>query len=129
MTGETEKEATPNDRLRKEREKRGWSRDYVAGKIGGDPLSVGRWERGTTSPSPYYRQKLCELFRMNAEELGFFKESAKDNTELHTEREEAQATEADFVTEPGQSAARNSSRLVLGYRGLLGLIAVVGAVV
>lgn len=57
----------PNVRLRSEREKRGWSRDYVAENIGSDLRSVGRWERGTTSPTPYYRQALCELFGMNRE--------------------------------------------------------------
>lgn len=58
--------------LRRERELRGWSQFYVAEMIGADPKMVGRWERRTTSPSIYYRLKLCELFGKNAQELGFF---------------------------------------------------------
>src|SRR5437588_10956442 len=52
--------ALPNNRLRHEREQRGWTREYVAEQIGcPEPKTVGRWERGTTFPSPHYRQKLC----------------------------------------------------------------------
>jgi DNA-binding XRE family transcriptional regulator len=43
----------PNKRLRSERERRGWTRNYVADKIGSDTRTVGRWERGTTSPHVY----------------------------------------------------------------------------
>ncbi len=63
-------QTTPNALLRHAREQRGWSREYVAEKIGSDPKSLGRWERGVTFPQPYYRQKLCELFEKNAQELG-----------------------------------------------------------
>ena len=66
------------NRLRSERELRGWSREFVADKIGSDTRSVGRWERGATSPNPYYRQALCELFRMNAAELGLLKEDGQE---------------------------------------------------
>lgn len=69
------------ERLRCERERRGWSRDFVAQKVGSDVHTVGRWERGNTFPSPYYRQKLCELFEKNAEELGLIKESTDGSGE------------------------------------------------
>src|SRR6266705_5337820 len=103
MTEKTENEATkpmPNDRLRKESEKRGWSRDHVAEKIGGDPHGVGRWERGTTSPSPYYRQRLCELFKMDAEELGLFEAEQEQVTQPDEEmssREEAGSPPLSFM--------------------------------
>ena len=51
----------PNKRLRYERERRGWSQDKVAEKLGTDGRSVGRWERGVTNPTSYYQEKLCEL--------------------------------------------------------------------
>jgi hypothetical protein len=35
---------------------------------------VGRWERGESTPNPYYRTKLCVLFGKNAEELGFIEQ-------------------------------------------------------
>jgi transcriptional regulator with XRE-family HTH domain len=62
----------PNLRLRAEREQRKWSRSYMAEKLNlGDPKTIGRWERGTALPSPHFRRKLCELFALSAEELGF----------------------------------------------------------
>jgi transcriptional regulator with XRE-family HTH domain len=46
----------PNQRLKAERELRGWSQKFVAEQIGADHYYLSRWERGTASPSPYYRQ-------------------------------------------------------------------------
>jgi len=64
----------PNQRLREERELRGWSQKYVADQIGADHYYLSRWERGAAVPSPYYRQKLCELYGKNAKELGLLQE-------------------------------------------------------
>jgi transcriptional regulator with XRE-family HTH domain len=119
--------ACPNERLRSERAKRGWTRDYVAEQIGSDTQTIGRWERGYTSPSPYYRQRLCELFCMNAEELGFFKEEVKVSPELHPLPEGQPTDKTQSVTEhdiPYIPAMHNapSPQIVLGYRGLLGFI-------
>lgn len=61
---------THETRLRKEREKRGWARGYIAEQVGVDVATVGRWERGERLPYPHYRQKLCDLFAMDAYELG-----------------------------------------------------------
>ncbi len=65
-----EYQRAPNRRLKHERELRGWSQQYVATRINAERYYVSRWEIGTTSPSPDYRRKLCEVFGMNAEELG-----------------------------------------------------------
>ena len=64
-------ERIPNARLRRARELRGWSQRYVAEQISA-PSSyyVSRWERGVMLPSPHYREKLCRLFEMHADELG-----------------------------------------------------------
>jgi transcriptional regulator with XRE-family HTH domain len=64
----------PNQRLREERELRGWSQKYVTDQIGVDPYYLSRWERGTATPSPHYRQKLCALFGKNARELGLLQD-------------------------------------------------------
>ena len=48
----TSVQATPNQLLRREREWRGWSRQYVAEQIGSDFNMIGRWERGNIFPSP-----------------------------------------------------------------------------
>ncbi|MBV9712305.1 MAG: helix-turn-helix transcriptional regulator [Ktedonobacteraceae bacterium] len=60
----------PNRRLKQVRELRGWSQAKVAELIGTDATTVSRWERGLFLPTPYFREKLCELFNKNAEELG-----------------------------------------------------------
>src|SRR5579864_5135571 len=63
----------PNERLRRERQRRGWSREYVAEQIGvADPKTIGRWERGVAFPSSYFLQKLCTLFGMLAQDLGLY---------------------------------------------------------
>ena len=36
-----------NDQLKRERQRRGWSREYVAEQFGiADPKTIGRWEHG-----------------------------------------------------------------------------------
>jgi transcriptional regulator with XRE-family HTH domain len=67
---------TPNNRLRYEREIRGWSQSRVAEALGTNPDRISRWERGFCDISPYYREKLCELFGKNAVELGLLQEIA-----------------------------------------------------
>ena len=40
-----------NDQLKRERQRRGWSREYVAEQIGiADPKTIGRWECGGAFP-------------------------------------------------------------------------------
>ena len=61
----------PNEQLRNERQRRGWSRQYVAEQIGvADPKTIGRWERGVAFPSSYFLQRLCTLYGMFAQDLG-----------------------------------------------------------
>jgi transcriptional regulator with XRE-family HTH domain/energy-coupling factor transporter ATP-binding protein EcfA2 len=55
--------------LKQAREERGWSQKDVAEQIGTDPKTVSRWERGVAYPSPYFRQKLAELFQKSLREL------------------------------------------------------------
>src|SRR5206468_4393780 len=38
--------------------------------LGTTPLNISRWERGLTSPNPYFRHKLCALFGLSETELG-----------------------------------------------------------
>ncbi|GAC1356383.1 MAG: FxSxx-COOH system tetratricopeptide repeat protein [Ktedonobacteraceae bacterium] len=61
---------TPNHCLRYERERRCWSQQELADKLDCPPLTIGRWERGETKPSPHFRQKLCEVFEKSPHELG-----------------------------------------------------------
>lgn len=57
-------------KLRIERKVRGWSRKYVADKIGVSDYTVGQWERGKHMPYPEHIQRLCDLFGTNAGALG-----------------------------------------------------------
>lgn len=83
----------PNELLRKERHLRGWSLKDVADRIScPDVRLIRRWESGNVFPSPAYRQKLCQLFEKNTDELGLIrtrstrtKKPLKDNQaqEIH----------------------------------------------
>lgn len=65
----------PNELLRYEREKRGWSQSKVAELIGADTSMVSRWECGKRKPDHFYQEKLCNLFSKDAVELGFIASS------------------------------------------------------
>jgi len=60
-----------NGRLRHERELRGWSQKRVADALGTNKSMISRWEGGVMTPSPHFREQLCQLFGKTAEELGF----------------------------------------------------------
>ena len=61
----------PNNFLRYEREKRGWSQRRVAEQLETSEDMVSRWERGERKTSPFFQEKLCALFGKDAVELGF----------------------------------------------------------
>lgn len=68
-------QARPNDLLRRARQERGWSQRVVADRIGApQDTMITRWERGNAFPSPYYIERLCQLFGMTATELGLLPE-------------------------------------------------------
>ena len=69
----------PNDKLRYQREIRGWSQKKVALSIGTSKDVVSQWECGKQVPSRYYQDQLCKLFEKNAEELGFMNMSQATN--------------------------------------------------
>jgi transcriptional regulator with XRE-family HTH domain len=60
----------PNLILQEERLARGWTQQEVANRVGTTVVNVSRWERGITSPNPYFRQKLCALFEKDTAGLG-----------------------------------------------------------
>ena len=74
------REAIPlNTSLYTQRKLRGWSQAKLAELIGASEEMISKWERGKKRTSPFYQEKLCELFGMNAQELGFLV-PASDNT-------------------------------------------------
>jgi tetratricopeptide (TPR) repeat protein/DNA-binding XRE family transcriptional regulator len=60
----------PNARLKAARERRRWSQQELADQLHITANSVSRWERGISSPGPYFRRQLCDLFGLSAQELG-----------------------------------------------------------
>src|SRR5579859_981822 len=75
------KSKSGNSRLRQERERRGWTQSDVAERVRTTRINVGRWENGQTFPSPYYRQKLAELFGKSLQELDLIPEGAEERSE------------------------------------------------
>jgi transcriptional regulator with XRE-family HTH domain len=78
----------PNRFLRYARQERGWSQQRLAEQIGTTEDVISRWERGARNPSPYYRERLCQLFGKNAQELGLLQPlSADGNHRAPVQRE------------------------------------------
>ncbi len=50
------------DRLRRERERRHWTQEYLAAQIGGSALSILRWEKGQARPRADMLKALVDLF-------------------------------------------------------------------
>jgi len=71
MTRSGKKSKRPNILLKRQREIRGWSQRYVAQHVETNAFTVGRWERGTSHPGAYFRTKLCALFELDDQVLGF----------------------------------------------------------
>ncbi len=85
------KSKSGNSRLRQERERRGWTQSEVAERIRTTRVNVGRWENGQTFPSPYYRQKLAELYGKSLQELDLIPASAEERNEESVPLEENNA--------------------------------------
>jgi transcriptional regulator with XRE-family HTH domain len=79
----------PNERLKAYRIRRTWSQEDLAEKVGTSSKNVGRWERGETFPSPYYRRKLCEVFDLSPGELGLLPEDPVLRLSLNSDAEAA----------------------------------------
>lgn len=74
----------PRERLAAQRLRRRWSQLEIADQLGTTPGNVSRWERGVTSPGPYFRSKLCELFGKSAQELGLTSDESDDPLDHNT---------------------------------------------
>jgi transcriptional regulator with XRE-family HTH domain len=70
---------SPNKMLHRARVLRGWSQATLARQLDTSRKNVSRWERGETVPSPYYRERLCQLFNMDAQALGLLPSLEKNH--------------------------------------------------
>ena len=68
----------PNEKLRNARREHGWTQAQLAEKMAVGVSTVRSWESGTRFPSLVYRSRLCDVFDMTSEDLGFA--SQKDQT-------------------------------------------------
>jgi len=71
----TDHQKVPNEKLRHQRELRGWSQKKVADLIDTSKEVVSIWECGERPPGKKFQEKLCLLYDKSAEELGFIGES------------------------------------------------------
>lgn len=65
-----EKQLPWNQRLRYERQKRGWSQEKLAEKIGSNAKTIIRWEKGLHIPTPELKQQLALALETSIEDLG-----------------------------------------------------------
>ncbi len=95
------------------RMRRGWSQAILANKLETSAKNVGRWERGETFPSPYYRERLCQLFDLDAEALGLFP-SSTGNTSTATSAEKLKPHSS-----PVSPPCFNTTQQFVGHEALL----------
>ncbi len=69
-----------NFKLRTAREKRHWSMEAAADKIGVSKTTIARWEHGEQKPRGTSLDLVCTTFGMSAEELGFASPAQEDIT-------------------------------------------------
>lgn len=91
--------------LKWERERHNWSQAEVAEKIGTTAPNVSRWERGITSPGPYFRQKLCDLYQKSPEALGFVQVDTDEMLTEPTSQDEDVPKEATAVVAVSTTSA------------------------
>ena len=91
----------PNYQLQEARSQKIWTLGEAAEAVGVDPQTFWRWENGEQRPRAYALRKLCAVFDVSAEALGFGRSSA--------DLDHAQSAEEMFsseVTQDDQQQAR-----------------------
>ena len=87
-----------HERLKYEREQRGWSQEYLAEKIGSDPKTVGRWENGERRPQAQFRRKLLEIFDISARQFGLIAKPVGSRERASRERTTSRASSIESST-------------------------------
>jgi predicted ATPase/DNA-binding CsgD family transcriptional regulator/transcriptional regulator with XRE-family HTH domain len=94
-------QAIPNELLRRARLERGWTQHVVADRIGApNAMMVTRWERGKAFPSPYYVERLCQLFEQKASDLGLLRASPVPIVSRAASQQKAEARPSRPSAEP-----------------------------
>ncbi len=110
---------TPNQQLRYERIRRGWSQQELADEIGTTPINIGRWERGVTLPGPHFRRKLCVVFEKTAQELGLLQETTATYTATEVPPQTPTSALAQNTPRPLWNVPYNRNLLFTGREDIL----------
>jgi transcriptional regulator with XRE-family HTH domain len=62
---------TPGQKLRAVRKQHKWSQEQASEQLGVDARTYCRWERGYHTPGLRQLRRLCDVFGVPPEELGF----------------------------------------------------------
>jgi len=75
-----------HERLRYERQSRGWTQSSLAEKVGTNTYTISRWENGNAFPHPFYREKLTTLLGISFEVEEFLQDDPEfdHNTYEHS---------------------------------------------
>ena len=71
MVSPRNSEPLRNKKLRDARRRRQWTMAQASEKIGVDIRTYSRWEQGERRPKLSSLKRLCEVFKISAQELGF----------------------------------------------------------
>lgn len=118
--------------LKQQRTLRGWSQARMAEELGTTPNRISAWERGESLPSAYFREKLCTLLQMNAQQLGLLADTTRSTPNGGAEDQDTgdgsrPAQEITMVDISSRQDAPSSSRKPLLVRlVLLGSILLIG---
>ena len=69
-------------RLRHERQRLNWTQGQLAGAIGATSMSINRWEHNKAMPQAHYREQLCHVFKLSADDL-FAPSLDEEGDDLH----------------------------------------------
>ncbi|MBV9019370.1 MAG: helix-turn-helix transcriptional regulator, partial [Ktedonobacteraceae bacterium] len=72
-----------NEHLVAARLARHWTQEHVCALLDVNVRTYQRWETEAVIPSPYFRQRLCEVFEMPLAELGIFPRVGRAAAEQH----------------------------------------------
>ena len=63
--------ASTNQKLQDARKQRNWTIEQASAQIGVDIKTYRRWEQKGYNPSLRHLRRLCQIFELSPEELGF----------------------------------------------------------
>jgi transcriptional regulator with XRE-family HTH domain len=97
----------PNYKLKAARERKIWTIPEAAEKVGVDSQTYWRWENYVHQPHAYSLRKLCEVFGMSREDLGFGRSSKSVDQAQQIEESVTEEKRRDEATKPTIGASNH----------------------